>query len=76
MPSYRYRTATLLGPWRETAEAAVSDAIRAKQARRNDEDEGWHWVVSGVIEEASLQDESGSPDPGQRRPGVRVRDGA
>ena len=51
MPTYRYRTATLLGPWRETAEAAVRDAIRAKQARRDDEGEGWHWAVPGKIEE-------------------------
>jgi hypothetical protein len=51
MPSYRYRTATLLGAWRSTAEAAVQDAIRAKQARRDEEGGGWHWVVPGSIEE-------------------------
>jgi hypothetical protein len=51
MPSYRYRTATLLGPWRPTSEAAVADAIRAKQARRDKDGIGWHWVVPGAIEE-------------------------
>ena len=51
MPAYRYRTATLLGPWRETAEAAVRDAIRAKQARRDEKGEGWQWAVPGKIEE-------------------------
>jgi hypothetical protein len=53
MPSFRYRTATLLGPWRATAEAAATDAIRAKQARRDEEGEGWHWVVPGAIEEGN-----------------------
>jgi len=58
MPSYRYRTATLLGPWRATAEAAVADAIRSKQARRDEDGAGWHWVVPGSIEErnGALQD--------------------
>jgi hypothetical protein len=51
MASFRYRTATLLGPWRASAEAAVEDAIRAKQARRDENGETWHWVVPGAIEE-------------------------
>ena len=51
MKSYRYRTATLLGPWRATYDAAVADAIRAKQARRDEEGTGWHWVVPGALEE-------------------------
>ena len=51
MASFRYRTATLLGPWRETQEAAVRDAIRAKQGRLDEDGEGWHWLVPGVIEE-------------------------
>ena len=53
MPSYRYRTATLLGAWRSTAEAAVQDAIRAKQARRDEEGDGWHWIVPGSIEQGN-----------------------
>jgi hypothetical protein len=55
MPSYRYRTATLLGPWRATAEAAVADAIRSKQARRAADGAGWRWVVPGSIEERELE---------------------
>jgi hypothetical protein len=51
MNSFRYHTKTLLGPWRSTAEAAIQDAVRAKQARRDDDGEGWHWVVPGAIEE-------------------------
>ena len=62
MRSYRYRTATLLGPWRETAEAALRDAIRAKQARRDAEGGGWHWVVRGTIEEGH-----GAPSPSRAR---------
>ena len=54
MSSYRYRTATLLGPWRTTSEAAVADAIRSKQARRDEDDTGWHWVVPGSIEEREM----------------------
>ena len=71
MPSFRYRTATLLGPWRETAEAAVADAIRAKQARRDEEGEGWRWVVPGTIEEGE-----GTPvadAAGKRRSGTPSR---
>ena len=51
MNSFRYRTKTLLGPWRESSEAAVQDAIRAKQACADDEGTGWHWVIDGTIEE-------------------------
>jgi hypothetical protein len=51
MSSFRYRTKTLLGPWRNAADAAVRDAIRAKQARRDEDGVGWHWVVPGSIEE-------------------------
>lgn len=55
MNSFRYRTKTLLGPWRTNEDAAVQDAIRAKQARRDEEGEGWHWVVPGAIEEGHGQ---------------------
>jgi hypothetical protein len=53
-PSFRYRTATLLGPWRATSEAAVTDAIRSKQARLDEDGVGWHWVVPGSIEERDV----------------------
>ena len=67
MASFRYRTATLLGPWRETSEAAVADAIRAKQGRWSEDGQDWHWLVPGVIEEGH-----GTPVPetgGRRRSG-------
>ena len=51
MSSFRYRTKTLLGTWRETFDAAVQDAIRAKQAREEEGGPGWHWVIDGMIEE-------------------------
>lgn len=60
MRSFRYRTATLLGPWRASFDAAVADAVRAKQARRDEDGAGWHWVVPGSIEERA----SAAPGPG------------
>ena len=75
MLSYRYRTATLLGPWRETAEAAVDDAIRAKQARRDEDDKGWHWVVRGTIEERQRETGTGngSSSGNERGPDMKAR---
>ena len=73
MSSFRYRTATLLGPWRESAEAAAEDAIRAKQARRDADGESWQWVVPGLIEERG-----GGPRQwnGDRRASQPERNGA
>jgi hypothetical protein len=51
MKSFRYHTKTLLGPWRNSAESAVQDAIRAKQARRDENGMDWDWLVPGSIEE-------------------------
>jgi len=50
---YRYRTPALTGQWRDSPDAALRDAINAKQAR-DDEDEpgGVRWLVPGEIEEA------------------------
>ena len=49
--NYRYRTTVLVGSWRPTREAAIADAIKAKQAARGDEDE-INWIVPGKIEES------------------------
>ena len=57
MTSFRYRTATLVGPWRATFDTAVEDAIRSKQARREEDGGAWHWVVPGAIEDR--EDHSG-----------------
>ena len=49
---YRYRTPALVGPWRKTARQAVLDALRARQARRDESDShALRWLVPGRIEE-------------------------
>jgi hypothetical protein len=48
---YRYRTCVLVGPWRDTREEAIADALRARQARRSDVGADVVWVGSGAIEE-------------------------
>ena len=49
---YRYRTPALAGPWRESREAALRDAIAAKQARLDESEPGGIcWLVPGDIEE-------------------------
>jgi len=35
MTLYRYRTPALAGPWRETPDAALGDAVKAGQARHD-----------------------------------------
>jgi hypothetical protein len=56
---YRYRTAALKGPWRESPDLAMRDAARARQARI---EEGppprIEWTVPGRIEEG--RDEGGA----------------
>jgi hypothetical protein len=49
---YRFRTSVLVGPWRKTERQAVIDAVRARQARRDDRDrQVLRWLVPGKIEE-------------------------
>ena len=49
---YRYRTPALTGPWRNSHDAAVRDAVRAKQAQVDDaQPSGVDWIVPGRIEE-------------------------
>jgi hypothetical protein len=51
---YRYRTSVLTGPWRESREEALCDAVRAKQAEIEDDNVSRvRWIVPGVIEEHS-----------------------
>jgi hypothetical protein len=48
---YRYRTPVLVGPWRRTERQAELDALRARQARRDDRDrQSLLWLVPGRIE--------------------------
>ena len=52
---YRYRTPALVGPWRKTARQAELDALRARQARRDDRDRhAMCWLVPGGIEETEV----------------------
>lgn len=49
---YRYRTSALVGPWCKSAQRAVLDALRARQARRDERDRKLlRWLVPGTIEE-------------------------
>jgi hypothetical protein len=52
---YRYRTPALVGPWRKSARQAASDALRARQARRDERDSrALRWLVPGRIEEMDI----------------------
>lgn len=52
MVRYRYRTPVLTGPWRDSREQALHDAVGAKQARLDDGfADGVQWMVPGEIEE-------------------------
>ena len=51
---YRYRTPALAGPWRDSAEAAIRDAVSANQAvLEGDRADQIRWIVPGTIEEES-----------------------
>jgi hypothetical protein len=51
-PLYRYRTAALVGPWRETRAQATADALQAGQVRRDEcQPHELRWMVEGRIEE-------------------------
>jgi hypothetical protein len=53
MARYRYRTSALVGPWRDTAETAFEDAVRAGQAVRDpSESSGYRWCIAGLIEQS------------------------
>lgn len=52
MRQFRYRTAALTGPWRDSHDSAMADAVRAKQAVIERDDGGQaRWLVPGRIEE-------------------------
>ncbi len=49
---YRYRTPALVGPWRKTETQALRDAMRARQAMRDERDRrAVRWLVPGQIEQ-------------------------
>ena len=51
MRRYRYRTPALTGPWRDSPDDALRDAVKAKQAQLDpDAPSGVRWIVPGEIE--------------------------
>jgi hypothetical protein len=49
---FRYRTKVLTGRWRDTFDAAVDDAARARQIVFDTEKKSaFRWIVPGSIEE-------------------------
>lgn len=57
MRRYRYRTPALTGPWRDSHDDAVRDAVKAKQAQiEDDQPAGVKWIVPGQIEERSNEE--------------------
>jgi hypothetical protein len=56
---YRYRTGVLVGPWRDTREQAVADAVRSNQARIDGSGGDLLWLVPGRIEESDGEEEPG-----------------
>lgn len=52
MPKFRYRTSALTGPWRDTPDQALNDAVKAKQAWIDEDNPSdVRWIVPGQIEE-------------------------
>ena len=50
MPSYRYRTSILVGPWRDTRLKAECDAVLMGQAEFAGGRGDFTWKVEGTIE--------------------------
>lgn len=63
MPLYRYRTATLVGPWRDSILKAETDAVAVGLALFEGSSGRFAWKVPGEIETA----EEGTPDGGAER---------
>ena len=59
MRRYRYRTAVLTGPWRDSEEEAVRDAVKARQAEfGGDSPSDLRWIVPGGIEDRVSEEKS------------------
>ena len=50
MPRFRYRTATLVGPWRDSMLKAETDAVAVGQAEFQGRGQRFAWKVQGEIE--------------------------
>jgi len=55
---FRYRTCVLIGPWRDTREQAMADAVHCDQARIDASGEDIIWLVPGSIEAAHGEGEA------------------
>ena len=66
MPRFRYRTATLVGPWRDTMLEAETDAVAVGQAEFQGRGQHFVWKVKGQIEVESgpLADTFDGPESG------------
>jgi hypothetical protein len=58
MPYYRYRTATLIGPWRDSRLKAECDAVAAGLAEFAGGRGQLSWKVPGEIEPQRTADEA------------------
>ena len=58
MRRYRYRTPALTGPWRDSHDEAVRDAVKAKQAQIEQDrpTAAVRWIVPGRIEERNSEE--------------------
>ena len=66
MPRYRYRTATLVGPWRDSLYKAECDAVAVGQAAFEGPGLGrLVWKVEGEIEVSESWPGSGPAEPGR-----------
>jgi hypothetical protein len=54
---YRYKTPALSGPWRQRPDRALDDAIRARQAMRDESGAVW-WRVTGTIEQSNCKSDA------------------
>jgi hypothetical protein len=61
MRRYRYRTVVLVGPWRDTEDEAVADAVRSNQARLDESGPAPIWLVPGEIESMTTEGPHGAP---------------
>jgi hypothetical protein len=56
---FRYRTAVLTGPWRDSEEEAVLDAVKARQAELDGASPSEvRWIVPGRIEEMAADEKA------------------
>ena len=57
MRRYRYRTPALTGPWRESSDDALRDAVSARQAEYDEaRPREVKWMVPGEIEVLSNEE--------------------